>query len=423
MENKVDNNNSFWSVDKSLSFDDMKELGVDVLPDKNEVLPERKKRERPAIKSEDIVYNDFNAVEAKEFEESHKAKYIKADKFLFRSKQKSINISKDVFSGLSDEIVLGIFKYLTHEDLKYASQVNHRFRRLSHDESLWPRIDLANKTLNSNSLIYIMKRGVKVLRLKEAKVNSPIWHKSFDQRLSNYHSKIEYLDLSYSLISDEDLALFLSKCRSIRKLSLESCQVSLEVCKEIAKNPKLDTLNLAMVEGLENDGLREICSSCNRLQSVNLAWTKLSREAVNVFVNTVSESLINLNLSGLAYTVDDSNLITLIGRCPGLIELDISDCLEVTTAAVPAIADGLTNIRTFSVSRCYKIDPKKILDVLGKMSSLRSLTAFRVIGHQEARELEAKYSLLRVNKEYFSTVARPTTGVRRTSIWLVRCRE
>lgn len=78
----------------------------------------------------------------------------------------------DVFCLLSDEIILGIFKYLTHEDLKYVAQVNHRFSQLAIDESLWPRIDLASKMLNPNSLAFIIKRGVKILRLKEATVSS-----------------------------------------------------------------------------------------------------------------------------------------------------------------------------------------------------------------------------------------------------------
>lgn len=75
-----------------------------------------------------------------------------------------------MFSTLSDEIVLGVFNYFSHEDLKVTAQVSRRFRRLAYDESLWPRIDLASKSLSSNSLAYIIKRGVKILRLKEAKV-------------------------------------------------------------------------------------------------------------------------------------------------------------------------------------------------------------------------------------------------------------
>lgn len=60
---------------------------------------------------------------------------------------------------------------------------------------------------------------------------------------------------------------------------------------------------------------------------------------------------------------------------------------------------------------------------LDDIPSLISLTAFRVISSAEARDLEAKYNHLLVNKDYFSTIARPTVGVRRTSIWQVRCRE
>ncbi|CAH1395014.1 unnamed protein product [Nezara viridula] len=418
---KSDNNNS-WSVDHALSFDEMKDLGVDVLPEKIGLLPERKKRERSG-KNEDFIYNDLAACEAREYEESQKCKLIKSEQFIYRQKLKALNISKDVFSTLSDEMVLGVFNYFSHEDLKVTAQVSRRFRRLAYDESLWPRIDLASKSLSSNSLAYIMKRGVKILRLKEAKVHSPVWSKQLGLRMSDFSSKIEYLDMSYCLISTEDLTIFLSKCENLKKLSLESCELSVEVCSEIAKNRDLNTLNLAMVEGLDLKGLELICASCKRLESINVAWTKLSKEAVNMFVDSITSEISSLNLSGLQYSLNDDQLATLTKRCPNIKELDISDCLEITSSSLSMIADHLPNIKSLSISRCYKIDPKVLLNTMEKFSSLRSLNAFRQIGNQEARDLETNYNLLRVNKEYFSTISRPTVGLRRTSIWLVKCRE
>lgn len=419
---KTDNNNSFWNVDHALSFDEMKDLGVDILPEKIGVLPERKKRERSG-KNEDFIYNDLAACEARDYEETQKCKLIKSEQFVYRQKLKALNISKDVFSTLSDEIVLGIFNYFTHEDLKVTAQVSRRFRRLAYDESLWPRIDLASKSLSSNSLAYIMKRGAKILRLKEAKVHSPVWSKQLGLRMSDFTSKIEYLDMSYCLITSEDLAIFMSKCRNLKKLSLESCELSVEVCSEIAKNRDLNTLNLAMVEGLNQEGLKVICVNCKRLESINVAWTKLNKEAVNIFVDTITNEISSLNLSGLQNSLNDDQLAALTKRCPNIKELDISDCLEITSSSISLIADHLPNIKSLSISRCYKIDPKVLLNIMEKFSSLRSLNAFRQIGNQEARDLETNYNLLRVNKEYFSTISRPTVGLRRTSIWLVKCRE
>ncbi|XP_014283340.1 S-phase kinase-associated protein 2 [Halyomorpha halys] len=419
---KTDNNNSFWNISHDLSLDEMKDLGVDVLPEKIGVVPERRKRERSG-KNEDFVYNDLAACEAREYEETRKCKLIKSDQFIYRQKLKALNISNDVFSTLSDEIVLGIFNYFSHEDLKVTAQVSRRFRRLAYDESLWPRIDLASKSLSSNSLAYIMKRGVKVLRLKEAKVHSPVWSKQLSFRMSDFYSKIEYLDMSYCLITTEDLAIFLSKCRNLKKLSLESCELSVEVCSEIAKNRDLNTLNFAMVEGLDREGLQLICSNCKRMESINLAWTKLNKDAVNMFVESITSEISSLNLSGLQYSLNDDQLAILMKRCSNIKELDISDCLEITSSSMSSIADHLANIKSLSISRCYKIDPKILLNIMEKFSNLRSLNAFRQIGNQEARDLETNYNLLRVNKEYFSTISRPTVGLRRTSIWLVKCRE
>lgn len=79
----------------------------------------------------------------------------------------------DNFSRLSDEMILSVFKWLPKKALIRCSLVSHRFDRLSQDESLWTRLDLAGKVLQPHALGRILMRGVVILRLAQCKVRSP----------------------------------------------------------------------------------------------------------------------------------------------------------------------------------------------------------------------------------------------------------
>lgn len=71
-------------------------------------------------------------------------------------------------------------------------------------------------------------------------------------------SKIQFLDLSMATIETNTLAQLFSKCRYIRKLSLENVPLNDAVCKTLAQNRKLEVLNIAMCTGLTAYGVRKL---------------------------------------------------------------------------------------------------------------------------------------------------------------------
>lgn len=64
-----------------------------------------------------------------------------------------------------------------------------------------------------------------------------------------------------SVISTESAVQLFSKCRQLRKLSLEHVPVNDAVCKALAQNRKLEVLNLAMSTGITTYGIRKLLSS------------------------------------------------------------------------------------------------------------------------------------------------------------------
>lgn len=153
-------------------------------------------------------------------------------------------------------------------------------------------------------------------------------------------SRLTHLDLSYAKFENiETLVNLLSRCSflevllviksnyDLQCLSLESCEINNSVCLEIGKNRKLKCLNMVMVSGLSPRGLNAITSQCTQLFELNLGWTKLSDETINILVRTVPKFLQKLNISGPSRDVNlkDNGIFSrfcltcLILRCENLV--------------------------------------------------------------------------------------------------------
>lgn len=342
-----------------------------------------------------------------------------------RSKQ-DVATGKDPFSDLSDETILEIFKWLPRPTLALCGRVCRRWMELAFDESLWRRLDLSKKHLGPGVLGNVLNRGVVILRLATADIKAPVFT---DLPLLSYPSdeslsvcKVQYLDLSMASITEGSLCELLASCSNLKKLSLEQCALNDQVCRLIGANRSLECLNMCMTRGFTHAGITAICRGCRRLTSWNLAWSRLSTASIDSIVLTVTPSLQELNLAGCRTEMTNDHVTALVERCPRLVELDISDASEVTSEALRAIADGLPELQHLCLSRCYGIMPATFL-LLSNMPSLQQLELFGVLNDTHLHVVRRKLPNLDINKQLFSTVARPTTGIRRTSIWGLKVRD
>lgn len=109
-------------------------------------------------------------VQANDTDELKKVSHIEGTFFIYQKRESRQYIGDDNFAKLSDEILLNIFKWLPKKTLSRLSLVNHRFHRVTQDESLWTRLDLAGKTIQPYALGRILVRGTVILRLAQSKV-------------------------------------------------------------------------------------------------------------------------------------------------------------------------------------------------------------------------------------------------------------
>lgn len=206
--------------------------------------------------------------------------------------------SIDYINQLSDEVILHIFQYLPKKTLNRIATVNYRFSQIIQDETLWIRMDLGFKVIRTGALDIIIRRGVVILRLAMAKFQLPVFEPSFQPELFHRVNKLQYLDLSMANIDKDSLCKLLRSCRNLQKLSLEFVPLNGLICNEIANNPGINTLNLAMCDGLPSKGLRTILASLVNLNSLNLAWTGLSLRSVDIVAERIPASIVRLNISG-----------------------------------------------------------------------------------------------------------------------------
>lgn len=211
----------------------------------------------------------------------------------------------DPFNSLSDEIILHIFEFLPKKALQRIACVNSRFCRISHDESLWIRMDLGNKSLRRGSIGKILNTGLVILRLAQARIQSPLFESHFI--LEGFQSKLQYLDLSMASIDKYSLAQLLSKCRLLKKLSLEQLQIDDEVCTEVANNKNLEVLNLTMCEGFTKFGVKTLMGNLNSLLALNVSWTSLNKDGMDEIVSKISPTIMRLNISGSRSSLPDAS--------------------------------------------------------------------------------------------------------------------
>ncbi|XP_041357689.1 S-phase kinase-associated protein 2-like [Gigantopelta aegis] len=329
---------------------------------------------------------------------------------------------EDFMSKLSDEIMLNIFRWLPKYVLAKCARVCHRWNNLVLDETLWKRIDLSNKNLPPGTLGNVISRGVTILRLAKTEIEDPLFTGLTREIKMTRLTKIQYLDLSMATITMNSLEELFSVCRDLRKISLENADVNEAICCHIGENKYLQTLNLCMCRGITANGLVPITSNCQNLESLNLSWTSLPRHTIVYLVLCLPASLTKLNLSGCRQNITDDDVFQLCKACPKLKELDVSDSTALTCTTVHHVADNLSQLEHLAISRCYHIMPLTI-PVLAKLPNLLAIDVFGMLREVLLEQLKKSMTRIEINKFPFSSIARPTTGIRRTSVWGLRVRD
>lgn len=327
------------------------------------------------------------------------------------------------FNSLSDEVILQILTWIPKNYLADVSLTCKRFNRLAQDESLWTRMDVSNRKIGKGRLGQLLSKQVLILRLARSEIIHPPILPTQPVYFPEFKCRLTFLDLSMAEISKESLIDLFNKCQRLKKLSLEHVSVNDTVLEALAGNRDLEVINFAMAIGIAVPGLQYLLRNCRKIRELNISWTYLAQSTIKFLCENLPSTLDRLNLSGCRKLLNDADLASLVCCCPRLRELDLSDCTAITGEAVKQIT-ALEDLNFLALSRCYAICHRSLL-ILKKMHSLSYLDIHG--GYIDEEELnhvqQGLGARVHINKFKFSSIARPTVGLRRSSIWNIRVRE
>ena len=234
-------------------------------------------------------------------------------------------MSSTSLKDLPNEIITKLLSYLEARDLFFFGHLSTRTRAISRDKALWQKVTVYNKTLKTEFLEFMLRRGCKSLKLIDVQLIG-----SLQLRKS---SILTDLSLDGCAIKHQVLEEFLGSCCSLTKLTLRGIDVSDVNTKNLKKfvlqNRKtLQTLKLRTCKTLDLESIQFIINNCNELTELNLKRKRydedevLSEETLNYLANNLNEKVLKLNL-GYQRFVKDDHITKLIPRCKRLEELNL----------------------------------------------------------------------------------------------------
>ena len=146
-----------------------------------------------------------------------------------------------------DEIILKVFASLDVKDLLNCGQVSKRFRSISHDQSLWQRIDLSGQIISTALIQSVLDRGCK------------------------------HLDLSNSCALDlNPIQHIFNNCVQLTELNLvESTNISINESSFLFKSrtPQLEKVEICILYNEDpGEHVKILLERCNHLKELHLKY-------------------------------------------------------------------------------------------------------------------------------------------------------
>ncbi|XP_006627358.2 S-phase kinase-associated protein 2 isoform X1 [Lepisosteus oculatus] len=318
------------------------------------------------------------------------------------------------WDSLPDELLLGIFHSLPLRDLLRASRVCKRWHRLAFDESLWFSVDLEGKAQLDRALSQVLTTGAVALRCPRTFIGQPSFPDTKPLR-------VQHLDLSNCTVSSAALEEILRRCCRLQNLSLEGLGLSDHILQSLSQNPELVRLNMSGCSAFSSQALGEVLEGCTRLEELNASWCPdFSNEHIKTLVTAIPASVTRLNLSGYRHNLQMDDVKVLLGRCPNLTDLDLSDSV-LLTPDVFQYFQQLPALQHLALSRCYQIHPAALVE-LEKFPGLKTLEVFGIVQDAYLPILKKGLPHIKVNSCCFTAISRPTPAGRRDrALWGLRC--
>ena len=214
-----------------------------------------------------------------------------------------------------DEIILKVCASLDLKDLLNCGQVSKRFRRISHDEFLWQRIDLSRQNVSAAFIQFILDRGCKYLDLSNSRIldlksienifinciqstELNLEYKNISIKQSNFsiQSKID-VGIFYNEDPDEHIKILLERCNQLKEFQLKyyvpiADIATTNIVEGLKHFQNLDTLDLTLYSHekiscsnlLHLPGTTKI-TSLNIIRNKDITRLRTELKSLNLYIN------------------------------------------------------------------------------------------------------------------------------------------
>ena len=298
---------------------------------------------------------------------------------------------------LSNELIVKVFSYLEIKELIRCGQLSKRIRIISHDQSLWQKMNLScdpwencTNKVPAEFLHMVIQNVCKYLSLNSEQIQSTL---KLNQISSLVYLKLATIipvlpsDVHFNDRLSEEL---LETGHFLKKLSVEG-YISPDMAKYIGhqKAKILEVLELRscslvnhksmMISQYTSDSERKkelnsielIVKNCTNLKEFHLDGTNISAIAINFLVHNITPTVEVLSFNYMKL-ISDKHVKILGSRCPKLKTLILAGT-SITSESISIIIETMkTTLECLDVSLLFNFDIFKLLE-LRTMPKLKTL--------------------------------------------------
>ena len=324
-----------------------------------------------------------------------------------------LEMNNSNFEDLPNEIFSKILDYMSIRDLIRCGQTFRRLRFVVHDELLWKKVNLSNRTggtlVSAGLFKLILERGCEHLNVSSQIVGNLTINQFTKLKCLNIAWRYGIFDHTHFLRNAEVLAKLLCNSNLLEKLELfyvNLDRLSLNNCTWNFKNLKVLRLSYCnrgyettqpkfgnTIQPLKLNLIQPIVDHCSELEELSFYKTCLEEDSIDYLVKNITPKLSKLSLYTMVlytYISDptvcfDKYIQVLVSRCTNLTELSLSgsgfanDSVKYIIENLHSTLEKLCLIGTsVGLLKLFDLKAMKKLNVLDFKSSVKV----------EAKELE-----------------------------------
>eukprot|EP01111_Echinosteliopsis_oligospora_P005572 TRINITY_DN1900_c0_g1_i1.p1 TRINITY_DN1900_c0_g1~~TRINITY_DN1900_c0_g1_i1.p1 ORF type:complete len:387 (-),score=40.37 TRINITY_DN1900_c0_g1_i1:136-1296(-) len=285
-----------------------------------------------------------------------------------------------IFDNISQELILFIFSFLTHQDICSLARVSTGFLQIAYDRTLWKtftvgthmkrksikktvntmaasgrlnyvqRLSLRNKHINDETMEYILRcaPNLKDIRLYNVEVTEKA-----TQSLVNHCPRLEIVHMHGGKATDKCLELLSKGFKNLRHIDLQQVEnVTTRGLIHILARRNLSCMNFREMHGSE---LLALGPHCSNFVTMDLSYSHIQDHEFKQFLQ-YCQKLKNISLANCK-TITDKTLEHLVEFLPNMSELNISNCPNLTNYGINLLLRRASNLVSLNLGHLSCVHP------------------------------------------------------------------